>query len=233
MDNFEPILTEEERDILILTSNHPGAKHLTNQEISQRLGITIARVKTLMHQACEKLGADNRNEAVVLAMQRREIKLDDLFTVGELAEILCTVDPAILQRIAGCISEGRKPDLESEMIERFKVPGRRRDGVLTEREGDVLALIGLGLSNTEIAERLFLSPSAVRTFLNRAFTKLGARKRADALQLALKRREIGVGEIYPIEDFIDYLTPIGAAAIQEIADILTARKKEIGITFCK
>lgn len=60
-----PILTKEERGILILGALHPNSKHLSNGEISQRLGIPVTMVKTLIHQACVKLGADNRNEAVL------------------------------------------------------------------------------------------------------------------------------------------------------------------------
>ncbi|MGD0876971.1 MAG: sigma factor-like helix-turn-helix DNA-binding protein, partial [Anaerolineales bacterium] len=66
MKTMNAILTKEERDILILVSLHPGGKHLSNSEIGQRLGISVTRVKTLMHQACAKLNAHNRNEAVFL-----------------------------------------------------------------------------------------------------------------------------------------------------------------------
>ncbi len=88
MVTINPILTKEERDILILVAAHPGLKHLSNNEISQRLGIPVTRVKTLMHQACVKLGADNRNEAVLLAMRRREIKLSELLSLDDMPAVL-------------------------------------------------------------------------------------------------------------------------------------------------
>jgi DNA-binding NarL/FixJ family response regulator len=56
--------------------------------------------------------------------------------------------------------------------------------VLTEREREVLALVGRGLSNEEVARELFLSPATARTYVSRLLTKLGARDRARLVVLA-------------------------------------------------
>ncbi|HLR44644.1 MAG TPA: response regulator transcription factor [Brevibacterium sp.] len=55
---------------------------------------------------------------------------------------------------------------------------------LSERETEVLAHVGRGYSNAEIAEMLFLSPETVRTYASRMRTKLGARDRAQLVVLA-------------------------------------------------
>lgn len=49
---------------------------------------------------------------------------------------------------------------------------------LTDREREVMALVAAGLSNDEIAERLFVSPATAKTHVSRAMVKLGARDRA-------------------------------------------------------
>ncbi|MGP3921170.1 response regulator [Nonomuraea sp. 10N515B] len=59
-----------------------------------------------------------------------------------------------------------------------------RLAVLTEREREVLALVGQGLSNHEIGAELFLSPATARTHVSRAMTKLGARDRAQLVVIA-------------------------------------------------
>jgi DNA-binding CsgD family transcriptional regulator len=220
METQSPILIKEERDILILVAVHPGSKHLSNSEISQRLGIPVTRVKTLIHQACEKLGADNRNEAVLLAMRRGEICVSELLSLEELAEILSSVDPGVLREIANCVRTDQTLRTLPEKGEQIIHLERRQPGILTNRERDVLILASNGLTNIEIADKLFMSTSAVRTFLNRAFKKLGARKKADAIQSALKQREISVGEISSIEELTYYLAPMGADCIEKLAQLL-------------
>jgi DNA-binding NarL/FixJ family response regulator len=55
---------------------------------------------------------------------------------------------------------------------------------LTERERDVLRLIGQGRTNSEIAAELYVSEATVKTHINHIFSKLGARDRAHAVVLA-------------------------------------------------
>ena len=64
--------------------------------------------------------------------------------------------------------------------------GEHRLAVLTQREREVLALVGEGLSNEEIAARLTLSPATARTHVSRAMVKLDARDRAQLVVLAFR-----------------------------------------------
>ncbi len=55
---------------------------------------------------------------------------------------------------------------------------------ITPRELEILTLIAQGLSNREIATRLFVSENTIKTHCSRAFDKLGARRRTQAVQLS-------------------------------------------------
>ena len=63
-------------------------------------------------------------------------------------------------------------------------PARLARFGITRREHEILQLIALGLSNREIAERLFVSENTVKTHASRLLDKLDARRRTQAVQLA-------------------------------------------------
>lgn len=60
---------------------------------------------------------------------------------------------------------------------------------ITQREHEVLGLVAEGLSNKEIAERLFISENTIKTHSSRLFDKLGVNRRVQAVQRA---RELGL-----------------------------------------
>lgn len=66
--------------------------------------------------------------------------------------------------------------------------------VLTEREREILGLVGRGLSNAEVAAQLFLSPLTVKTHVNRAMTKLNARDRAQLVVHAYQSGLVRAGD---------------------------------------
>ncbi|HEY4315366.1 MAG TPA: response regulator transcription factor [Actinomycetes bacterium] len=81
------------------------------------------------------------------------------------------------------------PSVTRRLIEEFA--GRLREprpsgtlDVLTEREREVVALVGGGLSNDEIAQRLVVSPATAKTHVSRAMVKLAVRDRAQLVVLA-------------------------------------------------
>ena len=69
--------------------------------------------------------------------------------------------------------------------------------LLTEREREILVLVAHGLSNDDIAERLYISPLTAKTHVNRAMTKLNVRDRAQLVVLAYQSGLVRQGNQLP------------------------------------
>ncbi|MGW1749642.1 response regulator [Streptomyces sp. NPDC002092] len=83
------------------------------------------------------------------------------------------------------LSPGVTRRLIAEFAARSKEPAAAGAlAELTEREREVMALVGIGLSNEEIARRLVVSPLTAKTHVSRTMVKLGARDRAQLVVLA-------------------------------------------------
>ncbi len=63
---------------------------------------------------------------------------------------------------------------------------KREDLGITRREFEILELIAQGMSNREIAGRLYVSENTIKTHSSRVFDKLGAKRRTQAVQLGKK-----------------------------------------------
>ena len=83
-----------------------------------------------------------------------------------------TFDPAVAGKLVAALTGSAAP-----------APRTNPDG-LTAREIEVLALMAEGLSNPEIAARLYIGQTTVKTHINNAFAKIGVRNRAEAVRYA-------------------------------------------------
>lgn len=83
------------------------------------------------------------------------------------------LSPGVTKRLLERVAVGLKPAPESPELD-----------ALTEREREVLALVGQGLTNSEIGLRLYLSPLTAKTHVSRIMAKLGARDRVHLVVVA-------------------------------------------------
>ena len=86
------------------------------------------------------------------------------------------LSPAVTRRL---IAEYVAPRDHPQRIE-----SRRKLALLSDRERDVLTLIGRGLSNADAAQNLFMSEATIKTYVSRMLTKLGLANRTQAAILA-------------------------------------------------
>jgi len=88
------------------------------------------------------------------------------------------LDPLVQERLVAAVTG---PPPEQAAAGAHPLPAG-----LTTREAEVLTLLAAGLSNAEIAQRLFVSNATVKTHINRIFAKTGARDRAQAVRYAYR-----------------------------------------------
>lgn len=123
----------------------------------------------------------------------RDEHLYDAIRAGASGFLLKSCPPEQLTAAVRVVAAGDSllaPELTRRLLERFvsrPLPSRVAEtqlAALTDREHEVLTLVGRTLTNTEIAAALFLSQGTVKTHLGRVFTKLGLRDRAQAVAFA-------------------------------------------------
>ena len=94
------------------------------------------------------------------------------------------LDPAVQHHVVAALASNVNFDADSDTG--CSPPGADLPDGLTPREAEVLTLIADGLSNTEIAERLVVSHTTVKSHINHLFAKGGLRDRAQAVNYAYR-----------------------------------------------
>jgi DNA-binding NarL/FixJ family response regulator len=129
---------------------------------------------------------------VVLTTFETDEYVFDGIRAGASGFLVKDIEPAELLHAIRVVAAGDallSPSVTRRLIFEFAtvVPAPRRSArldELTERELEVMALVATGLSNDEIAERLFVSPATSRTHVSRVMNKLQARDRAQVVVMA-------------------------------------------------
>jgi DNA-binding NarL/FixJ family response regulator len=172
-------------DVVVMDVRMPGTdgvaatRHITDDTFSEN---TDRPIKILI------LTTYNLDEAVHAAIR-----------AGASGFLLKDAIPGELVRAIHAIAAGDgwlDPTVTRQLLKEFAARPQplKRTGEeirqLTAREREVFILVGHGLSNSEIAGRLFISEATVKTHLGRVLTKLGLRDRPQAIVAAYQNRLI-------------------------------------------
>jgi DNA-binding NarL/FixJ family response regulator len=167
-----------------------------------KVTVVEATVDTRPHRDVDVTLFDTFGERVSYEDRVRELAGDP--HAGAVVVFSFSDDPALVRRLMragahGFISKtappelivdgiiaaaGREPVMITQRSQRAAIhppitwPGR--DDGLTEREGEILALLPTGMTNAEIAAHLFVSVNTVKTQLRALYSKLGVRNRVEA-----------------------------------------------------
>ncbi len=167
------VVTELEPDVVLLDVRMPGVDGLEAARRILAAGLPTRVVVLTTFDEDEYVTAALR--AGVSGFLLKVAPPEDLVAaVRTVASGQGLLDPAVTLRVIRSFAAAPSPD-----------PARAGAlAQLTERETDVLALVAAGLSNAEIAARLYLGEATVKTHVSRVLLKLGLRDRVQAVAFA-------------------------------------------------
>ncbi len=109
----------------------------------------------------------------------KQIRGSDLVSaVRTVARGQSLLDPSATARVMARLRQGQQPEPEPEAF-----PG------LTGREQEILTLIGEGLTNRQIGQRLYLAEKTVKNHISRLLAKLGVERRIQAAVIATEAKD--------------------------------------------
>lgn len=153
------------------------------------------RMPILDGLAATRMIADDAHLSEVRVVVLTTFELDEYvfeaIRAGASGFLVKHTEPADLLRAVRVVAEGEallSPGVTRRLLAEFathtKQPPPDALAALTDREREVMTLVAEGLTNAEIAARLYLSPATARTHVSRILTKLAARDRTQLVVLA-------------------------------------------------
>ncbi|MFC8583514.1 MULTISPECIES: response regulator [unclassified Streptomyces] len=203
---FRSILSDEE-DIEVVGEAGDGERAIgLARELRPDVVLMDIRMPVLDGlEATRRITADARLEGVrvvVLTTFDADDHVYGALRAGASGFLVKDTEPMELLHAVRVVARGDaliSPAVTRRLIAEFAGRADRRPdpsprlNALTEREREVLGLVGAGLSNDEIAGRLVLSPATAKTHVSRIMTKLAVRDRAQLVVLAYESGMITPG----------------------------------------
>lgn len=164
-----------------------GLEVVATARTTAQLGRSAERADAIVVQLPDREPAARVAELREAVPDARVVAVARALNVRQLRSLLdAGVDTVVLDRDA---SSALAPAVRAACAGQFSIPRSLRQTfvtpVLSTREKQVLGLVVLGFSNSEIARKLHLSESTVKSHLSSSFAKLGARSRSEATALIL------------------------------------------------
>lgn len=144
----------------------------------------------------------NATKVVVLTTFDEDEDIQEAIRAGAAGYLLKDISPEDLRRAVHVVAGGEallSPSITRRVMQQLAASTSRMTKLemladLTEREREFLRHIGLGESNDEIAENLFISPATARTYASRLLAKLEARDRSQLVIIAYESGLITPGQ---------------------------------------
>lgn len=202
------VLLEHSDDIAVVAEAVDGADALfqVRTHVPDVVLMDLHMPKMDGIEATRRIVADQRlSDVKVVALTTFDLDeyVFESLRVGASGFLLKDIEPDDLRRAVRVIAAGEallSPSvtkrLISEYAQRLAAPplDASRLSVLTDREREVLKLVGAGLTNDDIGARLYMSPATAKTHVSRAMAKLRVHDRAQLVVLAYETGLVSPGQ---------------------------------------
>ena len=178
-----------------------AARRLTVLAEAQRGPYLRAAAALARGRVCLATGQGNARACLQQALEdfaRAQLPMELAVTRMVMADALSTIAPEVaVAEAKAALAEFERlqaalhADAAGALLRSLGVPvrtGRRGTGTLTKREAEILELVGAGLSNPEIGDRLYITRKTVEHHVGRVLSKLGLRNRAEAAAYATRQK---------------------------------------------
>jgi DNA-binding NarL/FixJ family response regulator len=199
------VLIDVEDDIEVVGEATTGAEAV-EQARATRPDVVLMDIRMPVLDGIQATGQIARTagleqvRVLILTTYETDAYVFEALEAGASGFMLKDAGPAELLHAIRVVAAGEAllaPRITRRLIAQFTAAriatrvGEDRLAVLTQREREVLALVGQGLSNDEIGAELYLSPATARTHVSHAMGKLGARDRAQLVVIAYQTGLVG------------------------------------------
>ncbi|MGO1166252.1 MAG: LuxR C-terminal-related transcriptional regulator [Janibacter sp.] len=130
---------------------------------------------------------ESQRDAAWVVLTEDESLAEDVITAGAHGCLVMSSTPLQIGAAIRAAARGERPDMDQPVTGPLVQRQHRAAPPLTEREVDVLRLVGAGLGNQQIADRLYLSASSVKSHLSHTYGRLGVSRRDAAVAEARRQ----------------------------------------------
>ena len=185
------VLLESAPDIEIVTETGQGRESLA---LAQRLrpDVVLLDIRLGGMSGIDVARSLRRDlpaiKVLMLTAYKYETYVRALLAIGVHGYLLKKASETELIEAVRAVCRGEtalSPEIAAQLTTRR--PGSAVTGTLSDREREVLTLVGEGASNKEIGQRLHLKEATIESYLSNILGKLNARSRTDAVKLAVQR----------------------------------------------
>lgn len=198
-------LLENDPDLEVISTIEPGEACSAAELDKLASGVILCDFTSLYNSLPEAEETGRKHHVLLLdTFCGRENLVSAVLRKKVSGIIMSKTEPAQLKKAVKAVHKGEvwldKSTFKS-ILHGINAMNGEKNSLLSVREKEIVALIGKGLRNKEIANRLNITETTVKTHLTRIFQKLNIKARSELISYAIKTDDLNAIQARPLHDF--------------------------------